>query len=108
MHYPPDSQSERERRASPRIPWSVGLSAVVSSTIPITESALLGLKGVAFDYSHGGIGMVGDRLLPPGVVVRCEVHLQESQFRIPTVLRVCWSEESLVNGRYRIGLKFLL
>ena len=81
---------------------------MVSPTPIGSEESRLVLRGTAVNYSRGGIGMIGDRLLPAGTVVHCEVHPQESQVYIPTVLRVRWSEESQVHGQYRVGLQFML
>ena len=65
------------------------------------------LTGVTVNISKGGIRVVGDRLLSPGAVVRCEVGIPDIPVRVPTFLRVRWSDQNETKGQYEIGFQFL-
>ena len=72
------------------------------------EQAPLVLRGFTIDIGKDGIGITGDRLLGPGAVLRCEIWIPETVVRIPTLLRVRWSNEGNVKRQYRLGLQFLV
>jgi hypothetical protein len=105
---PVDVQSGKEKRNDPRFPWVVEIVAVVSSEFEAPEQSPLMLHGVTVNIAKGGIGIAGDRLLPPGAVVRCEVSTPDTPIRIPTLVMVRWSGEGDAKGQYRLGLQFLV
>jgi hypothetical protein len=81
------------------------------SLLPALEAAeqpQQGFKGEAENISKGGIGMLCNRLLPPGMVVRCEIALLRRAVDIPTLLKVRWTDQLEGKKRYRVGLQFLL
>lgn len=108
MLIPVDVQIGKEKRNAPRFPWVVEIVAVVSSEFEAPEQSALMLHGVSVNIARGGIGIAGDRLLPPGAVVRCEVSTPDTPIRIPTLMMVRWSGEGDAKGQYRLGLQFLV
>jgi hypothetical protein len=80
---------------------------VVSSEFEAPGQIQSVLQGVTVNIGKGGIAIVGDRLLPPGAVVRCQIRIQDSAW-IPTLLKVCWSDKGDAKGQYKMGLQFLL
>ena len=72
------------------------------------EEDQLVLEGATVNISDGGIGMVGDRLLAPGTVVRCLIGVPAAPVPIPTLLKVRWSDSGDAKGRYKLGLQFLI
>jgi hypothetical protein len=101
-------QIEQEKRKAPRFPWVVEIAAVVCSEFEEPEQTPLVLRGSTIDIGKDGIGIASDRLLPPGVVIRCEIRIPDSEVWIPTLLKVRWSNEGDVKRRYRLGLQFLV
>lgn len=107
MSPPVELQFGEEKRNAPRFPWIAELAAVVSSEYVATEQPQSVLQGVTVNIGKGGIAIIGDRLLPPGAVVRCQIRIQDSAW-IPTLLKVCWANEGDAKGQYKMGLQFLL
>ena len=97
-----------EKRDSPRFPWSAEIGLALLPALEVVPRAGRVLKAEAENIAKGGIGLLFDRLIPPGTVVRCDIALSNQAVRIPTLLKVRWS--SLLEGkkRYRMGLQFLL
>ncbi len=97
-----------EKRDSPRFPWSAEIGLAVLPALEAVPRAGRVLKAEAENIAKGGIGLLCDRLIPPGTVVRCDIALSNQAVRIPTLLKVRWS--CLLEGkkRYRMGLQFLL
>ena len=84
------------------------IAAVICSGFEVPEQTPLVLRGFTIDIGKDGIGMACDRLLRPGVVLRCEIPIPDTAAWIPTLLKVRWSNEGDVKRRYRLGLQFLL
>ncbi len=63
------------------------------------------IEGRGLDISSSGIGILTDRLLSPGDVVKLYIPLGDSNTIIPTTSEVRWSGTE--KGRCRLGLKFL-
>jgi len=101
-------QIGEEKRNAPRVPWVAEIAAVIGSKFGVTEQAPLVLRGFTIDIGKDGIGITGDRLLGPGVVLRCEICIPDTAVRIPTLLRVRWSNEGNAKRQYRLGLQFLV
>jgi hypothetical protein len=87
---------------------AVEIAGVVSVECGATGQAQEVLQGKTRNIASGGIGITGDRPLTPGTVLRCEVAVQDVPARIPTLVKVCWSDKSGVGGQYKLGLLFLL
>jgi len=51
--------------------------------------------------------MVCSSPIPPGVIVRCEIGLANQVGRIPTLLKVRWTNLLEEQKLYRMGLQFL-
>jgi hypothetical protein len=66
------------------------------------------LMAHAENIAKGGIGMFCDKLIPAGMVVRCDIALADQSIYIPTIMKVRWSDVLQTKKRYRIGLQFLL
>jgi hypothetical protein len=62
-------------------------------------------EGYGLDISSSGIGILTDRLLSPGDVVKLYIPLGDTKTIIPTTSEVRWAGGE--EGRYRLGLKFL-
>jgi hypothetical protein len=62
-------------------------------------------EGYGLDVSSSGIGILTDRLLSPGDVVKLYIPLGSTNTIIPTTSEVRWTV--VEDGRYRLGLKFL-
>jgi hypothetical protein len=60
------------------------------------------------DIAKGGIGMVCSRPIAPGLLVRCEFALADHTARIPTLLKVRWTDSLEGKNQYRMGLQFLI
>jgi PilZ domain len=101
-------QIGEEKRNAPRFPWVAEIAAVICSELGVPDQTALVLRGFTIDIAKDGIGVASDRLLRPGVVLRCEIGIPDTAIRIPTLLRVRWSNESTVKRQYRLGLQFLL
>ena len=61
--------------------------------------------GYGLDISSSGIGILTDRLLSPGDVVKLYIPLGSTNTIIPTSSEVRWTGAQ--EGRFRLGLKFL-
>jgi hypothetical protein len=69
------------------------------------SSGTLRSEGCGLDISSSGIGILTDRLLSPGDVVKLYIPLGSTNTIIPTTSEVRWT--GVEEGRYRLGLKFL-
>lgn len=101
----------KERRYSPRQPWSVQIRAELLH--PFGPSEPLGdegvwLEGSTSDICRGGLGILSDRLFPPNSILRCEVVLAEEKLGIPTLAQVRWFNGIEGRRKYKIGLQFVL
>jgi hypothetical protein len=70
-----------------------------------SRSNTLRTEGSGLDISSSGIGILTDRLLSPGDVVKLYIPLGDTNTIIPTTSEVRWTAGE--EGRYRLGLKFL-
>ena len=105
---PINLQNGEEKRYAPRFPWVAEIAAVIYSEFGVPEQTPLVLRGITIDVGKDGIGIAGDRLLRPGVVLRCEICIPDTSVRIPTLLKVRWSNEGDAKRQYRLGLQFLV
>jgi c-di-GMP-binding flagellar brake protein YcgR len=96
-----------ERRDSPRISWSTEIVLVLLQAFEATEEPLKILNAETQNIARGGIGMVCSSPIPPGVIVRCEIALANQVGRIPTLLKVRWTNLLEEQKLYRMGLQFL-
>jgi PilZ domain len=100
--------SIEEKRHSSRRPCSIEVRATLLPSLTSGGSPRLYLRGVAQDIGEGGLRVLGDELLPPNSVARCEVVVTTTGMAIPTVTLVRWSRPTGITKRYLIGLEFLL
>jgi len=101
-------QIGEEKRKAPRSAWVVEIAAVICSDLEVPEQTPSVLRGFTIDIGKDGIGMASDQLLRPGVVLRCEIRIPDTAVWIPTLLKVCWSNEGDAKRQYRHGLQFLV
>jgi hypothetical protein len=96
-----------ERRDSPRISWSTEIVLVLLQAFEAVEQPDKVLNAETQNIGRGGIGMVCSSPIPPGVIVRCEIGLANHVGRIPTLLKVRWTNLLEEGKLYRMGLQFL-
>jgi hypothetical protein len=77
-------------------------------TIETTKRPERILMAQAENIAKGGIGLFCDRLIPAGIIVRCDIALSDLALSIPTLMRVRWTDPLENKKRYRAGLQFLL
>jgi c-di-GMP-binding flagellar brake protein YcgR len=97
-----------EKRTSPRFPW---FAEVIVTLLPALEEASRPgqvLKAETENIAKGGIGILLDRPIVAGTVVRCDIAVSDQGVHIPTLLKVRWNNFLEGKKRYRLGLKFLL
>lgn len=99
-----------EKRKSRRYQWVVEIGMTVLSPLDVPEQPRLSMRGMTENISLGGVGVLGDQLLPPDAVVRCEFVISGSPVPISTLLKVQWADKVLEEGKghYILGLQFLL
>jgi hypothetical protein len=97
-----------EKRDSPRFPWSAEIDLTLLPALGAAARPGRILKAEAENIAKGGIGMLCDRPIPPGTVVRCDIALSNPAVHIPTLLKVRCSYLLKGKKRYRVGLEFLL
>ena len=97
-----------EKRNSPRFPWSGEIALTLLPALEASAQSGQVLKAEAENIAKGGIGMLCDRPIAPGTVVRCDIALSNQTVHIPTLLKVRWSGPLEGKKRYRLGLEFLL
>jgi hypothetical protein len=105
---PPGDPDINERRNSPRFPWVAEVALTLLPVLEAAEQPQQILQGETENIAKGGIGMLCNRLLTPGTVVRCEFALSHQAGHIPTLLKVRWARLLERKKRYRVGLQFLL
>lgn len=97
-----------EKRESPRFPWSAEIDLTLLPALEATARPVRVLKAEAENVAKGGIGMLCDRPIAPGTVVRCDIALSNQAAHIPTLLKVRWNYFAKDKRQYRMGLEFLL
>jgi c-di-GMP-binding flagellar brake protein YcgR len=92
--------SAHEKRKYPRKKIITG----VDYTILTTPKG----SGITRDLSEGGVGVVLDKYLPQGTIIKVKFNLLENGKEIPieTVAKVVWCKEA--EGGYLAGLQFLI
>jgi hypothetical protein len=93
-----------EKRKLDRAPFSYTVLFEINGT-KSSRSSTLRTEGSGLDISSSGIGILTDRLLSPGDVVKLYIPLGSTNTIIPTTSEVRWT--GVEEGRYRLGLKFL-
>jgi len=98
-----------EKRDSPRSPLDAEITGVFLDQLnPSIDQPRLLLRGKVENISRGGIGVLSDEQAPAEGVVRCEIAISGSLGHIPTLLRARWSDNVEGQGKYRLGLEFLV
>ena len=105
---PQADPSADEKRSSPRFPWSAEIALTLLPNLESTAPPGRVLFAVAENLAKGGIGMLCDRPLAAGTVVRCDIALLNEDVYIPTLLKVRWNHLSKDKKKYRLGLEYLL
>lgn len=100
--------STNERRSSPRYPWFAEISVALLPVLQAADRPGRTLTAEAENVAKGGIGLLCDRPIAPGTIVRCDIALLSRAVHIPTLLKVQWNHHAKEKQRYRIGLEFLL
>jgi hypothetical protein len=93
-----------EKRKLDRVPFSYPVLYEINSTNSDPSNTIRG-EGYGLDVSSSGIGILTDRLMSPGDVVKLYIPLGSTNTIIPTSSEVRWIE--IKGGRCRLGLKFL-
>ena len=93
-----------EKRKLDRVSFSYPVLFEISGTKSSLSNTLRS-EGYGLDISSSGIGILTDRLLSPGDVVKLYIPLGNTNTIIPTTSEVRWT--GVEDGRYRLGLKFL-
>jgi hypothetical protein len=72
------------------------------------ESKTNSIVGHIQNVSAGGICLMTSRPVEKASVLRCEIAVGDSELKIPTLMRVCWTgiQANDPNG-YLAGLRFL-
>jgi hypothetical protein len=97
-----------EKRSSPRFPWSAEIALTLLPNLESAARAGRVLIAEAENVAKGGIGMLCDRPLAPGTVVRCDIALLNEDVYIPTLLKVRWNHLAEDKKKYRLGLEYLI
>jgi hypothetical protein len=82
-------------------------SEVLSALEPVQDPQFL-VQGLAENISAGGIGMVAEKVVSAESLVRVEFVVPESNFAIPSLLKVQWCDNIPGSTKYKVGLKFML
>jgi len=93
-----------EKRKLDRVPFSYPVHYEINGTKSSLFNAIRG-EGYGLDVSSSGIGIITDRLLSPGDVIKLNIPLGDTNTIIPTTSEVRWTV--VEGGRCRLGLKFL-
>jgi len=93
-----------EKRKLDRATFSYPIVYEISATKSNLSNTIRS-EGYGLDISSSGIGILTDRLLSPGDVVKLYIPLGNTNTIIPTTSEVRWT--GVEEGRYRLGLKFL-
>jgi hypothetical protein len=98
-----------EKRKSLRYPWVAEIVIAILSPLEVLESPQLSMRVMTENISLGGVGVLGDQLLPPNSIVRCEFAISGSPIPISTLLKLRWADKVEVEekGQYKFGLQFL-
>jgi hypothetical protein len=97
-------EQNMEKRKLDRVPFSYQVLYEINSMKSSPSNTIRG-EGYGLDVSSSGIGILADRLLSPGDVVKLYIPLGSTKTIIPTTSEVRWTV--VEDGRYRLGLKFL-
>jgi hypothetical protein len=97
-----------EKRSSPRFPWSAEIDLTLLPVLQAVDLPGRVVKAEAENVAKGGIGMLCDRPIAPGTIVRCDIALLNEDVYIPTLLKVRWNHLSKDKKKYRLGLEYLI
>ena len=93
-----------EKRKLDRVPFSYPVPYEINDTTSSPSNTIRG-EGHGLDVSSSGIGIMTDRLLSPGDVLKLYIPLGNTKTIIPTTSEVRWV--GIKGGRCRLGLKFI-
>ncbi len=103
-------EERQAQRHDPRFPCSLELRAskLASLGTPQHGPEKTAIKGRLQNVSQGGACLLSDRSIPTSSIVRCEIVVPGTRAAIPTLMQVRWAQKTSTNGRYKIGLQFLM
>jgi len=93
-----------EKRKLDRVSFSYTVIFEINDT-KSSSSKTIRSEGCGLDINSSGIGILTDRLLSPGDVVKLYIPIGNTNTIIPTTSEVRWT--GVEAGRYRLVLKFL-
>jgi hypothetical protein len=93
-----------EKRKLDRVPFPSTIHYEIDGTKSSPSNTIRG-EGYGLDVSSSGIGIITDRLLSPGDVLKLYIPLGNTKTIIPTTSEVRWV--GIKGGRCRLGLKFI-
>src|ERR1700722_4751398 len=96
--------STDEKRGSPRFRWSAKVDLTLLPVLQAADRPGRVLKAEAENVAKGGIGVLCDRPIASGTIVRCDIALVNEDVHIPTLLKVRWNSPAKDNRKYRLGL----
>ena len=103
-------EERQAQRHDPRFPCSLELRAskLASLGTPQHGPEKTAIRGRLQNVSQGGVCLLTDRSIPASSLVRCEIVVPGTRAAIPTLMQVRWAQKTSTNGRYKIGLQFLM
>lgn len=96
--------NELEKRAYPRKRFkkTVECDCIIKE---LDKLEIKKFRGLCFDISEGGIGMVTNVGVSRGQVLEIRIPVNTEDVKISAFAEVMWS--SPINGQYKAGLRFL-
>ena len=102
------NMAHRTNRHHPRYPFICHLKGSACTPQVPAEPPKRVIRGQVQDISAGGLCLLTKESMEVSYLLRGEIFFPESPAPIPTLMRVQWSQESLEEDGYRIGLQFLI
>jgi PilZ domain len=100
--------ARRPQRQPPRFPCNLELRGSRLASLGVRpDEPKDSIRGRTQNVSQGGVCLLTDRLIPASSLVRCEFAIPGNRVAIPTLMQVAWTQRT-PNGKYEIGLQFLL
>jgi hypothetical protein len=101
-------QERPVQRSHLRFPCSLELQGRKAAPLGNPQKAEPVVRGQIENIGRGGVCLLSSRPIPTSSLVRCEIEVSPTRAAIPTLMQVRWAQRTSTNGRFRIGLQFLL
>jgi len=102
-------EERQAQRHDPRFPCSLELRASKLASLGTPQKGPgTVIRGRIQNVSQGGACLLSNRSIPTSSLVRCEIVVPGTRAAIPTLMQVRWAQKTSTNGRYKIGLQFLM